>query len=105
MRLISSGEKKKQFNPVGGEERFWLGPEGGQYSIYFQKGDSFNIAHWQVPPVVDTVAYDVLQSDQIVGNVFQKCTSSQIIRVQHFISILIEQLNCLIKIRLKKNYR
>ena len=60
--LISSGEKKKQFNPVGGEERFWLGPEGGQYSIYFKKGDSFNIAHWQVPPVVDTEAYDVLQS-------------------------------------------
>ncbi len=60
--LISSGEKKKQFNPVGGEERFWLGPEGGQYSIYFKKGDSFNIAHWQVPPVVDTDAYDVLQS-------------------------------------------
>ena len=26
--LISSGEKKKQFNPVGGEERFWIGPEG-----------------------------------------------------------------------------
>ena len=30
--LLASGEKKKQFNPVGGEERFWLGPEGGQYS-------------------------------------------------------------------------
>jgi len=59
--LISSGEKKKQFNPVGGEERFWLGPEGGQYSIYFKKGDSFNIAHWQVPPIVDTVPYNVLQ--------------------------------------------
>ena len=61
--LISSGKKKKQFNPVGGEERFWLGPEGGQYSIYFNKGDSFNIAHWQVPPVVDTESYKVLQSD------------------------------------------
>ena len=60
--LISSQEKKKPFNPVGGEERFWLGPEGGQYSIYFQKGDSFNIAHWQVPPVVDTVGYNILQS-------------------------------------------
>ena len=60
--LISSGEKKKQFNPVGGEERFWLGPEGGQYSIYFQKGDSFNIARWQVPLIVDTVSYNILQS-------------------------------------------
>jgi hypothetical protein len=62
--LISSGKKKKQFNPFGGEERFWLGPEGGQYSIYFKKGDSFNIAHWQVPAFVDTEMYNVVQSDK-----------------------------------------
>ena len=62
--LIASGEKKKQFNPAGGEERFWIGPEGGQYSIYFKKGDSFNIAHWQVPPVVDTETFDIVQSGE-----------------------------------------
>ena len=59
--LIASGEKKKQFNAVGGENRFWMGPEGGQYSIYFKAGDSFNIAHWQVPPIIDTVSYDLRQ--------------------------------------------
>jgi hypothetical protein len=62
--LISSGEEKKQFNPVGGEERFWIGPEGGQYSIYFQPGDSFTIKNWQVPPVIDTATYDVLRADK-----------------------------------------
>ncbi len=61
--LIASGEKKKQFNPVGGEERFWLGPEGGQYSIYFKKGDSFNIKNWQVPALIDTEKFEVIQSD------------------------------------------
>ncbi len=61
--LISSGIQKKQFNPVGGEERFWLGPEGGQYSIYFKKGDSFNIKNWQVPAVIDTEKFEVIQSD------------------------------------------
>jgi hypothetical protein len=60
--LIGSGQKKKNFNPVGGEERFWLGPEGGQYSIYFKSGDSFNIDAWQVPPIIDTVSYNVDQS-------------------------------------------
>jgi hypothetical protein len=60
--LLSSGEKRKQFNPVGGEERFWIGPEGGQYSFYFRKGDSFNITNWQVPAFIDTIAYDVVQS-------------------------------------------
>jgi len=61
--LIASGEKKTQFNPVGGEERFWMGPEGGQYSIYFKGGDSFNITHWQVPAIIDTVMYDIIQAD------------------------------------------
>src|ERR1700733_13039079 len=37
--------------------------EGGQYALYFKKGDSFNIAHWQVPPVIDTEKYNVVESD------------------------------------------
>jgi len=61
--LIAAKEKRKQFNPVGGEERFWMGPEGGQYSIYFKKNDSFNIAHWQVPSFIDTDTYRIVQSD------------------------------------------
>lgn len=61
--LIKSSEKKKQFNPVGGEERFWLGPEGGQYSLYFHSGDSFKIENWQVPALIDTVTYEVTQSN------------------------------------------
>lgn len=60
--LISSGEKKSQFNPVGGEERFWLGPEGGQYSLYFHPGDSFVIKNWQVPPMIDTELFDITDS-------------------------------------------
>jgi hypothetical protein len=62
--LLSAKEKRKQFNPVGGEERFWLGPEGGQYAFYFKKGDSFNIAHWQVPAIIDTLGYEVVKSDR-----------------------------------------
>jgi hypothetical protein len=58
-QLLAADEKKKQFNPVGGEERFWIGPEGGQYSFYFKKGDSFNIGSWQVPAIIDTIAYRV----------------------------------------------
>jgi hypothetical protein len=62
--LLSSGEKKKQFNPVGGEERFWLGPEGGQYSIYFKKDDPFDFAHWQVPALIDTEMYKIVNADK-----------------------------------------
>lgn len=55
--LIRSGEILDQFNPIGGEERFWIGPEGGQYSFYFSEGDSFDVSNWQVPYFVDTVSY------------------------------------------------
>ena len=36
-------------NVFGGEDRFWLGPEGGQYALYFAKGEPFDFDHWQVP--------------------------------------------------------
>ena len=72
--LIASKEKRKQFNPVGGEERFWLGPEGGQFSLYFKAGDSFNITHWQVPSIIDTAVYEVTQSGKTTAT-FSKKTS------------------------------
>lgn len=72
--LLASKQKRSQFNPVGGEERFWIGPEGGQFSIYFKKGDSFNIAHWQVPAVIDTIGYDVQQSDKSSAVFSKKAT-------------------------------
>ncbi|HTD93036.1 MAG TPA: DUF6786 family protein [Chitinophagaceae bacterium] len=61
--LISALVKRKQFNPVGGEERFWIGPEGGQFAFYFPPNDSFSIASWQVPALVDTISYHVAQPD------------------------------------------
>jgi hypothetical protein len=58
-KLISSKEQLKQFNPIGGEERFWLGPEGGQYSLYFPKGKDFVIDNWQVPAIIDTETFEL----------------------------------------------
>ncbi len=67
-KLIEQGRMQPQFNPVGGEERFWIGPEGGQYSFYFKKGDDFNFRNWQVPAFIDTLPYAVVseENDKIV---------------------------------------
>jgi hypothetical protein len=62
--LLVTRKFKSQFNPVGGEERFWLGPEGGQYALYFRKGDSMNFQHWQVPGLIDTAAFQITKSDK-----------------------------------------
>lgn len=66
-KLLESGEVSKQFNPIGGEERFWLGPEGGPFSVYFAQGAEQVFKNWVVPPVLDTESYEVKeQNDQSV---------------------------------------
>jgi len=57
--LIASDKRSEQFNAFGGEERFWLGPEGGQFSFYFEKGEPMNIESWKVPQAIDTAAWTV----------------------------------------------
>ena len=61
--LIASGELQAHINAVGGEDRFWLGPEGGQFSIFFKNGDPFDLEHWQTPPALDTTPYEVTTRD------------------------------------------
>lgn len=60
--LIASGEIRDHFNPNGGEDRFWLGPEAGQYGLYFAPGDPFDLDHWQTPAEIDTVGYDLVSA-------------------------------------------
>ncbi len=60
-----SGEMSSGFNPYGGEERFWIGPEGGQFSIFFAKGENFDLDHWQVPDCIDTDPYEVLEQSSV----------------------------------------
>lgn len=52
--LIRSGKTLPHMNAFGGEDRFWLGPEGGQYSLFFKKGDPFDGEHWQTPAAIDS---------------------------------------------------
>lgn len=61
--LIESGRYQPHMNGFGGEERFWLSPEGGQFSVYFKKGQTFDFENWQTPALIDTVAYQVVESD------------------------------------------
>ena len=61
--LVASGQRRPHINAFGGEDRLWLGPEGGQFSIFFAKGDAFDLAHWQTPPLVDNEPWPVVSKD------------------------------------------
>ena len=60
--LIASGKTTEHINAFGGEERFWLGPEGGQFSIYFKKGVEFKFDNWFVPKEIDTEPFELVSS-------------------------------------------
>ena len=57
--LIASGKSDPHFNNYGGEDRFWLGPEGGQYALWFAKGEPFDTAHWKTPEGFDSGGFTV----------------------------------------------
>ncbi len=58
--FIASGEINLHMNAFGAEDRVWLGPEGGQFSIFFKEKDPFDLEHWFTPPPVNIGAYDVV---------------------------------------------
>ena len=66
--LIYSNKEEEHFHAFGGEERFWLGPEGGQFSIYFKKGDPFDFDHWYVPKAIDTEPFILVSSSKTEAN-------------------------------------
>jgi hypothetical protein len=59
--LISSRQGQPHINAYGGEERLWLGPEGGQNGFFFRPGDPFDLEHWQTPAPLDTLPFTVLE--------------------------------------------
>jgi hypothetical protein len=57
---IAAGKIVPHINLFGGEERFWLGPEGGQFSIFHGKDGGFGWDNWQVPPPLDSLPFQTV---------------------------------------------
>ena len=62
-----SGAPDAHMNAYGGENRFWLGPEGGKFSLFFKPGSRMIIENWKTPAPFDTEPWKVVdKSDQSV---------------------------------------
>lgn len=57
--FFDSGVVDEHMNGFGGEDRFWLGPEGGQYSIYFEPGKEQVYDNWHTPKAIDIEEWNV----------------------------------------------
>lgn len=64
--LLKSGSFTPHISPFGGEDRFWLGPEGGQFSLYFKKGASFIFDNWNVPKALDSEPFELVNQTKDV---------------------------------------
>lgn len=60
--FIEAGKTGTAFDNYGGEDRFWLGPEGGQYALYFAPGKPFQFDNWQTPHAFQEGAWRELPS-------------------------------------------
>ncbi len=66
--FFEAGDTSVHMNAFGGEERIWLGPEGGQFSIFFDPDSAFTFENWHTPRLIDLDRWDVVaQSEQSVS--------------------------------------
>ena len=51
-------------NAYGGENRFWLGPEGGHYSLFFAPKATMEFTNWKTPAPFDTEPWEIISQDE-----------------------------------------
>jgi hypothetical protein len=57
------GSLEAHIHVFGGEERFWLGPEGGQYGLFFAPDAEYRFEDWHTPAALDTEPFEVTSSN------------------------------------------
>ena len=62
--LLESDTILDHMNGYGGEDRLWIGPEGGQFSIFFKPGGEMNIDNWFTPAPIDTESWELISESQ-----------------------------------------
>jgi hypothetical protein len=61
---IASRRLARGINPYGGEDRLWLGPEGGPFALFFApEARAQTLEHWQTPAVVDSEPFTLVAVD------------------------------------------
>ena len=58
-KFFDAGVVDEHMNGFGGENRLWLGPEGGEYSIFFEPGKEQVYANWHTPKAIDIEKWEV----------------------------------------------
>jgi len=58
--FIESRQDSPMFNNYGGEDRFWIGPEAGQFGLWFRPGDRLTFDDFRTPEGINRGASTVV---------------------------------------------
>jgi hypothetical protein len=59
-------------NAYGGENRIWLGPEGGKFSLFFKPDSTMVISNWKTPPPFDIENWSIKNKDSNSVTMFKE---------------------------------
>jgi hypothetical protein len=54
-----AGPLDPHMNAYGGENRIWLGPEGGNFSLFFPKDSAMIFSNWKTPAAFDSEPWEL----------------------------------------------
>ena len=69
-------------NAYGGEDRLWLGPEGGKFSLFFKPQTKMEFANWHTPAAFDFESWRLTSSSD------KKASLSKSTRVINYLGII-----------------
>ena len=61
-------EPDPHMNAYGGENRIWLGPEGGPFSLFFARGFEMSFANWKIPGAFDTESWELVSTSDTMAS-------------------------------------
>jgi len=63
-KFFDAGVVGEHMNGFGGENRFWIGSEGGKYSVFFKKGTEQVYDNWFTPKPIDIEPWHATSVDE-----------------------------------------
>ena len=61
--VVEAPDPEEPFANYGGEDRFWIGPEGGPFALFFEGDAPRELEHWRVPEDLNRGAFEVVHAD------------------------------------------
>lgn len=62
-RVLREGPLSPAFNALGGADRFWIGPEGSRFALFFDKEVPMSPDTWRTPRAIDREPWVVTSRD------------------------------------------